>query len=94
MLLFRLQKTHSIFKITDLEQRFADYREYVDARISILESENDKMKFKISTMDSIGENNAILPVDEPCGYPCAQFISRIESKVSLCLTQFNPSIDF
>ena len=60
----------------DLERRFADYKEHTDARIAILQS-------KISSMEIQSDNNTTEPGDEPCGYPCAEYINRIDQKVSV-----------
>ena len=58
----------------DLERRFADYKEHTDARIAILQS-------KISSMEIQSDNNTTEPGDEPCGYPCAEYISSIDERV-------------
>ena len=52
--------------------------------ISILQSDNVQMKAKISKLESLVQNNNITePGEEPCGYPCAEYISDIDARVSL-----------
>ena len=55
--------------------------------ISILQSENVQMKAKISKLESlvksVDNNNITEPGEEPCGYPCAEYISDIDARVSL-----------
>ena len=55
--------------------------------ISILQSENVQMKAKISKLESlvksVNNNNITEPGEEPCGYPCAEYISDIDARVSL-----------
>ena len=57
--------------------------------ISILQSDNEQMKSKITTLETIIEsmdnNNITEPGEEPCGYPCAEYISDIDARVSLIL---------
>ena len=79
---YNFEKDWTIFiKIIDLERRFADYKEHVDSRIAILQSENVSMKSKISLLDLQTENNTTEPGGEPCGYPCAEYISSIDERV-------------
>ena len=65
--------------------------ERVNAMISILhsdnmqlQSENVQMKAKISKLESlsINDSNITVPGEEPCGYPCAEYISNIDARVS------------
>ena len=77
------------FQITDLQTSFAHETERVNAMISILQSDNEQMKSKITTLETIIEsmdnNNITEPGEEPCGYPCAEHISDIDARVSLIL---------
>ena len=45
------------------------------------------MKAKISKLESlvksVDNNNITEPGEEPCGYPCAEYISDIDARVSL-----------
>ena len=45
------------------------------------------MKAKISKLESlvksVNNNNITEPGEEPCGYPCAEYISDIDARVSL-----------
>ena len=86
------------FQITDLQTTFTNERERVNAMISIMQSENVQMKSeiaeiksenvqmkaKISTLESlsINDSNITVPGEEPCGYPCAEYISNIDARVS------------
>ena len=74
-------------KILGLQRSFENERERVDGIISILKSENVQMKAKISKLDSlvksVDNNNITEPGEEPCGYPCAEYISDIDARVSL-----------
>ena len=75
------------FKIFRLQRSFENERERVDGMISILQSENVQMKAKISKLESlvntVDNNNITEPGEEPCGYPCAEYISNIDARVSL-----------
>ena len=86
------------FQIDDLQTTFTNERERVNAMISIMQSENVQMKSeiaiiksenvqmkaKISKLESlsINDSNITVPGEEPCGYPCAEYISNIDARVS------------
>ena len=73
-------------KILGLQRSFENERERVDGIISILQSENVQMKAKISKLESlvksVDNNNITEPGEEPCGYPCAEYIPNIDARVS------------
>ena len=77
--------------------------ERVNAMISILQSENMQlqsenvqMKAKISKLESlsINDSNITVPGEEPCGYPCAEYISDIDARVSLIARIFLIYLNF
>ena len=91
------KKVNSL-KIFRLQRNFENERERVDGRISILQSENEQMKAKISKLESlvksVDNNNITEPGEEPCGYPCAEYISDIDARVSLIARIFLIYLNF
>ena len=58
--------------------------EQMKSKIAEIKSENVQMKAKISKLESlsINDSNITVPGEEPCGYPCAEYISNIDARVS------------
>ena len=54
------------------------------SKIAEIKSENLQMQAKIKTLESlsINDSNITVPGEEPCGYPCAEYISNIDARVS------------
>ena len=58
--------------------------EQMKSKIAEIKSENLQMQAKIKTLESlsINDSNITVPGEEPCGYPCAEYISNIDARVS------------